>query len=204
MIPVFAAGTLALMILVAITIEKAKLQIDPAKPRLSFAQHRVYRRRMGHVLGFMTLVVILFMVVLWLPVIFPDSPVWGTHIFWASMGVLGISITVLILVQIKTGQGGCKVKIDVGGENTDNQMSPSEKSNVPGFGGANNDKYWILGMFYHNGEDPAYIVEDRFGTNIGFNYARLAVKIGAALLLLGIIVLYVWLTKQIWNSPVNI
>jgi len=49
-------------------------------------------------------------------------------------------------------------------------------------------------MFYYNPDDPAVIIEDRFGTNIGFNYARLPVQIGTALFGVGFVVMYVWLT----------
>ena len=199
--PAVTAATLALMILVAVMIEKAKLQIDQDKPRLSFAQHRVYRKRLGHALGFLTLIIILFMAILWLPFVFQDLSIWGTQIFWCSMVLIFIAVMVLLLVQFKTGQGGCKVKIDVDEDTEDNNISSSTKSNIPGYSGINDvgsDKYWILGMFYFNPDDPAYIVEDRFGTNIGFNYARLPVKIGVAILLLGLIALYVWLTKLIW------
>ena len=56
------------------------------------------------------------------------------------------------------------------------------------------DRNWILGMFYFNPEDPAHIVEGRFGTNIGLNYARLPVKIGMVLFLACLVALYVWMT----------
>jgi uncharacterized membrane protein len=52
-------------------------------------------------------------------------------------------------------------------------------------------------MFYHNPEDPAYIIENRFGTNISFNYSRLPVKIGAALLALGLVAVYAWITAML-------
>jgi len=190
MMPLMNAGMLALMVMTAILIEKAKLQIDPARPRLSFAQHRVYRRRMGHALGFLTLSMILFLSALGIFIILPDLPVIGAHMFWASMILMIVPVAVLIAVQIKTGQGGGKVKIEIN-EDADIHAPSSGRPNA---GERGDDKYWVLGMFYYNPEDPAVIVEDRFGTNLGFNYARLPVKIGAAVLLLGLIALYVWMT----------
>jgi hypothetical protein len=46
------------------------------------------------------------------------------------------------------------------------------------FVAVSDDKYWALGLFYHNPDDPACFVGNRFGGNIGFNYSRLPVKIG--------------------------
>jgi uncharacterized membrane protein len=194
MMPVLNAATLAILVMTAVFIEKVKLQIDPTKQRLSFAQHRVYRRRLGHALGFLTLIIILFMSVLGLPIIFPESPVWGAHIFWSSMFLFFIPVVVLITVQIKTGQGGCKVKIDVDEDSANNQTSSGQSAANK----VNDDKYWLLGMFYHNPDDPACIIENRFGTNIGFNYARLPVKISVTIVLLGLIAMYVWLTMLLF------
>ena len=195
MMPLVNAATLVLMIIVAVFIEKAKLQIDPAKPQLSFAQHRVYRRRLGHSIGFLTLTVIFFIAMFWLPVIFPDSPVWGARIFWSGMILIALPIIVITVVMVKTGQGGCKVKIDYDPDDgADYQLSAAATENA---NTRSDDKYWKWGMFYYNSDDPARIVENRFGTNLGFNYARLPAKIGAAVVLLGLIVLYVWLTIQL-------
>ena len=191
MMPVINVLLLAVMIPTAISIEKAKLQIDPVRPRLSFAQHRLYRRRMGHAMGFLTFGMILMIAVMGLPILFPDSPVWGRHIFWGCMIIFTIPMALLIVTQIKTGQGGCKIKLAIDEDSEDDLESPSMKSRIRGHG---DDRYWIFGMFYYNPDDPAYVVENRFGTKIGFNYARILVKIGVALLFVGLVAMYVWMT----------
>jgi uncharacterized membrane protein len=94
----------------------------------------------------------------------------------------------VVVVPVVSGQGGCKIKCVV-----------YEKLNVdctqtaPLTGGRSDDSRWILGLFYYNPDDPAYIIEDRFGSNLGFNFSRLPVKIGVVIGLVGLIVLYVWL-----------
>jgi len=194
LMPVINVATLALMTSVAIIIEKARLQIDPTNPRLSFAQHRVYRKRMGHALGFLSLTTILLVAVCGLPVVFPGSPIWSAHVFWGVIAIMSISTVLLIVVQVKAGQGGCKVIIDVESDRVESAKStakPTAKSRTRGHG---DDKFWIIGMYYYNPDDPAFFVEDRFGANLGFNYARLPVKIGIAALLIGLIALYAWLT----------
>ncbi|MCL2828508.1 MAG: DUF1648 domain-containing protein [Oscillospiraceae bacterium] len=194
MMPLMNAGLLVVLMLpVGIMIERAKLQIDPSAPRKSFAQHRAYRRRMGNAMGFLTLSMVLLLALVGLPILFPVSPALGGVIFWIGMGVFSISMVVLIAVILKTGQGGCKVKVDVD-ESAAEDEAPAAKSKTYGRG---DDKYWIIGTFYYNPDDPAYIVEDRFGTNIGFNYAKRLVQLGTVLLALGLVATYVWITMQL-------
>jgi len=193
MLPLINCATLALMAPVGIFIEKAKLQIDAADPRLSFAQHRVYRRRMGHAMGFMTLVITVYVAVIGLPILYPDSPVWGAGFFWGSMALVLIPTAVVVAVSVRTGQGGCRVIIDMDVSMNETDGPPSLGRKL-GTGGQGDDQHWIFGMFYYNPHDPTFIVEDRFGTNLGFNYARLPVQIVAAAVIISLIALYVWMT----------
>ena len=188
--PLINLAMLGIMAFVAIGIEKMKLQIDPSRPRLSFAQHLAYRRRMGNAMGFLTATMVLMIAIVGLPILYPDASIWNEYFFWASMALIAIPILILVVVQIKTGQGGCKVKIDIDEKGDENKTETAKIKT----GGSGDDKYWLLGMFYYNPEDPAILVEDRFGTNMGFNYAHLSVKIGTAILLIGLVAMYAWLT----------
>ena len=192
LMPLINMGTLLIMTPVAIIIEKVKLQIDPASPKVSFAQHRVYRRRMGHALGFLTFTIILVMALFGLVVLFPYSALASPVLFWGGLAVIHIPIVVLIVVFVKTGQGGCKVTIELeGAETAGIDESAHTVTTHPGRG---DDKFWRLGMFYYNPDDPAYFVEYRFGGSFSLNYARLPAKIGAGLLVIGLVAMYVWIT----------
>ena len=241
-IPALNAATLAVMLLVAISIEKARLQISPENPRLSFAQHRVYRRRMGNALGFLTLVTVFFIAIIGLPFVFPGSTEWVGILVWACAVFIFVPIIYLIYSQVKTGQGGCKIRINgfaggvsggsagngksggntgsvgsaegggsaVNGKNGGNTGSVGSAEGGGSAGNAGNggtrapsgapgrkrddDRFWFWGMFYYNKEDPACVVENRFGTKIGFNYAQLPVQIGSVALILGLVALYAWMT----------
>jgi uncharacterized membrane protein len=48
-------------------------------------------------------------------------------------------------------------------------------------------------LFYHNPDDPACFIGNRFGGNIGFNYARLPVKIGAVIGIAAFVAGYAWM-----------
>jgi uncharacterized membrane protein len=183
-LPLIGAALVLVMWLAGVSVIRAKLQIDPQNPALSFAQHRVYRRRMSHSMGFLTLCIALMFALIGAATLWP-----GLHIpFWATLLLPMIPASVIVFVSVLSGQGGCKITPKTVAQS---DAADAQAPSVPGRG---DDKYWALGMFYHNPEDPAFLVENRFGNNLGFNYARLPVKIGAAIGLAMLIALYVWAT----------
>lgn len=196
--PIVNAPMLILMAGVNIIFERGKLQIDSDKPNLSFAQHRIYRRRMGHAIGLMTLLFILGIAPVSLPMLYPGAE-WTAALMRAYTPIMIILTTAAIvpflIVHIRSGQGGGKIKVNIPEEPADTQAPmlgvPVSANPAKGRG---DDKNWILGMFYYNPEDPALFVEDRFGSNIGFNLARLSAKVFVGVLGIGLIVLYVWVT----------
>ena len=211
LMPLINLGMLLLMIPVAVLIERVKLQIDPATPKTSFAQHRVYRRRMGHALGFLTLMIILFIALIGLVVLFPDSTALTSPvIFWGGLAAVFIPVVILVAVLVMSGQGGCKIKIELpedemgddgeAADNTDKTDCDDDADNThPSCPYYSDDKYWRLGVFYHNPDDPSYFVEYRFGSGYSLNYAHLPAKIGAALLVVGLVSMYVWVTIMVFG-----
>ena len=85
-----AIGILAIMMMVAVFIQRVKLQVDPHAEAISFAQHRVYRRRMGQAMGFLTLSVSLLMSICTLAFLFPESPLPGPWAFPVGMALVGL------------------------------------------------------------------------------------------------------------------
>ena len=187
-VPLINLATLLVMWLTGFMLVRAKLQIDLQKPELSFAQHRIYRRRMGHSVGFLTLCITIGLALIGLMGIWPDFRV----PFWLMMVLLLVPVVPLVVISVMSGQGGCKITPKTIIEKSTVQPNgPSTRDKPLGRG---DDRYWALGMFYHNPDDPAYLVEDRFGSNLGFNYSRLPVKIGVALSVLLFVVGYIWIT----------
>ncbi|MCL2088193.1 MAG: DUF1648 domain-containing protein [Oscillospiraceae bacterium] len=194
MMPLINLGTTALMWMTGFMIVRAKLQIDPQNPALSFAQHRIYRRQMGHSIGFMTLGLAAMFAAFGCMSIFPDLQI----SFWAVIVLPFATMIPLIVVPFKSGQGGGRIK-------PKNIPAVLEGDNTPEKdSGRGDDKYWALGMFYHNPDDPAYIVEDRFGLNLGFNYSKLPIKIMVALGIIGFVVFYAWITVFLLNTTISI
>jgi uncharacterized membrane protein len=186
--PLISFGTVALIWFSAVMFVRAKLQIDPQNPVLSFTQHKLYRRRMGHSLGFLTLGIAFIFAFFGFKSIWPEM----YFPFGLMMVFVFLPTIPVIAVPVISGQGGCKIKPKMmPDEINDNWGGRSDSGNSHG---RSDDKRWALGLFYHNPDDPAYIVEDRFGSNIGFNYSRLPVKIGVIFGLLVLVAFYIWFT----------
>ena len=210
MMPIITVALLAGMMLGNIVLYRTKLQVSSEKPEVSYAQHRIYRKMMSEALGIMTLILTIFLGVFQLMTI---------DVFIPSQTVMVVMTIVMIVascfpcvyVYFKAGQGGCKLDIgaeDVG-EIAGQARNDIEKiANTPAMangGGTKvskatlkfnrgDDKFWKLGMFYYNEDDPAMFVEDRFGTNSGFNYARTSSKVITALLIVTILAVYIGTT----------
>ncbi|MDQ6422563.1 DUF5808 domain-containing protein [Paenibacillus sp. LHD-117] len=95
----------------------------------------------------------------------------------ATIAVVGIMTLASIVLSVKTGQGGSRIKLDK--ENTAKQYASA----------ADQDRYWKLGQFYYNPDDPSYFVEKRFGIGWTINHARPGVWVIFAILILLIVLL---------------
>ena len=197
MVPLVNLGMLIIMVLAAVSIVKAKLQINMQNPALSFAQHRAYRRLMGHGMGILTLGMVIGIMLSGFISLFPEFKI----SLGITMAIILLPSILLVAIAIRAGQSGCKLNTKIteadtmasGYRPTDTESKPQgiERDRC-------DDKHWKLGMFYYNPTDPAILVEDRFGTNIGFNYARTSTKIIVAVLALILIVTYVGTTVVIF------
>ncbi|MCL2343995.1 MAG: DUF1648 domain-containing protein [Firmicutes bacterium] len=191
---IFPLSALALTVIIAganILIYRQRLQISAEHPALSFAQHRAYRRMMSHALGFMTLCFTLMFVLM--------QPV-TLNIFAASAAYLpivvgvtcGLGIIPVLYVSVRAGQSGCKLNPAISERDAlSEKLSANVKIAHPG---RTDDRYWKLGMFYYNPDDPVNLIEDRFGGNGGFNYAHLPGKLFAGVTAALIVVTYALIT----------
>jgi uncharacterized membrane protein/dienelactone hydrolase len=182
--PICSAGMLALMWLTGALVEKAKLQIDHNEPSKSFAQHRKYRRLMGHGIGAMAVALAALFLLIGLQTVYAGFaiPIWLVF-------ALGLAPAVpLCAIALRAGQGGALLKVDAA------EASAAADGDIAGSNAMSDDRLWAWGLFYHNPDDPAYFVGNRFGFNFGFNYSRLPVKIGAAALALLLVASYIWMT----------
>jgi uncharacterized membrane protein len=87
-----------------------------------------------------------------------------------------VLVLVMTVALARLGQGGSRVSAA--------NETPSAISAVP-VGDRTPDDYWKLGVLYFNRDDPAVIVEKRFGLGYTLNFARPATWVILLLLLLG-------------------
>lgn len=142
-------------LLTNIIISKSKQQIDPQSPEESLAQNMIFRRCWSlFTIISGTALVLLFSLtnVSFLIDIHPNL------ILALTLILTGIIVMGAVIITILTGQGGSRVKIGYG---KDGEVINRDE-----------DKYWKLGIFYFNPEDPALFVEKRFGSGWTANFAK--------------------------------
>jgi len=136
-------------------IAKSKQQIDPANPEESIEQNLIFRRRWSvYLIVSGTLLVAMFAV----PQVSFIYEMNLTIMLSLIFAVVGITLLGALLITITTGQGGSRVKL---GKTKDGDLINRD-----------DDRYWKLGVFYFNPEDPAIWIEKRFGSGWTMNFAR--------------------------------
>jgi uncharacterized membrane protein len=192
--PLIGLGMVVLLWLVGVLIEKAKLQIDFGEPAKSFAQHKKYRHLMGHSVGIAAVGAALMFLLIACQTAIPDFAVPMP----VDIGISLLAFVPMVIVGIRSGQGGTLLKVSA------KEMKAVGAATATSFADEadaraadkSDDAHWALGLFYHNPDDPACFVGNRFGYNIGFNYSRLSVKIGVAILVAVLAICYVWMTVK--------
>ena len=77
----------------------------------------------------------------------------------AMFVLAGLMVMGAIVLALTLGQSGSRVKA-AGGEGDDRTLNRDD------------DKYWKMGMFYFNRDDPSLFVEKRFGIGFTLNFGR--------------------------------
>jgi len=137
-------------------IIRAREQIDPAKPEESFERVRIFKKIWANFIvfaGFLMLSIFLFMQISFIVNFSPQ------FIMVVIFGLTGVIVLASLVISIFVGQGGSRLKLSK--EKEDKNIIVRD-----------DDKYWKLGVFYFNPDDPAVFVEKRFGIGWTFNWAR--------------------------------
>lgn len=95
------------------------------------------------------------------------------HPLIQSSGFGGIAVPLILLLTllvvvipvialVRLGQGGTRVP----------SSTDSKPATAPPIGDRTDDRHWLLGVIYFNRDDPAVLVEKRFGIGYTLNFAR--------------------------------
>lgn len=164
------------------SVKKAKQALDPKNPSISNLKNRLFRQAWSR---FSLLVSILTQLLLsalqFATVLFSKVPIkWFIYLtICYTLFVLGYTV----VLSLKYGQGGERLKIhDIPEEKTKSARRYNE------------DRYWKLGIFYYNSDDPSIWIEKKFGIGITINFARWQswATIGGIFLLIAILT---WFSK---------
>ena len=131
---------------------KSKQQINPS----NLEQNRIFKYSWSAFIMFMGSLVLLIFAFMQLSFTGIIKDVRLIRII--PLTIAAIIIIAAIVLSIITGQGGSRIRTAV---------SKSGNS-VRG----DDDKYWKLGIFYYNPDDPALFVEKRFGIGWTSNFAK--------------------------------
>lgn len=186
-------GTIVLLIIGFVSVKRQKMQINPNHPKKSFAQQKIYRQRILRAYGAVSVGTS------WLfaLIIFQQL---GLIQIRGTLGSLLLSVLILlpsvylVFEFIRNGQGGNKIPVDPNLQEDEKILQEIQIKN------AGDDRYWKWGLFYYNPDDPTLFVEDRFGTNIGLNYARTSAKIFVAIMVGIILGTYLWVTMLFFQG----
>ncbi|MCL2107146.1 MAG: DUF1648 domain-containing protein [Oscillospiraceae bacterium] len=198
--PLIALGTVAILLGSNVLVYRQKLQISAEHPALSFAQHRIYRRMLSNALGFMTLCMSLMFAAIQLG----SLNILSTRAPFVPAAIIAACVFGMLpalYVPIRAGQSGCRLKPRVSAEEARGELLAAREKVKAAHPAQGDDQYWKLGMFYYNPEDPAVLVENRFGGNSGFNYARLPAKLFVAAGALLLAASYVVITYMALKYP---
>ena len=156
---------IAVFVLVYFIIPASKRQIDAANPEKSREQGRRFRYRMSAcmVFGGAGLSAIMG----FLPIAIAQGGA-GIALFAITLVFIFVVIAMMLLVIFLTGQGGSRLKVDAL-ETAEGASGENEQRRAKN---TDDDRYWKLGQFYFNPDDPAIFVEKRFGVGWTNNFAR--------------------------------
>ncbi len=132
---------------------RGKADLDPAAPRSSARQHRVFLQAMTKgTLVLIACVDVALLITSWFMWTGRKLSPWGV-VVPVIVGIAG-----LISLIARTGQGGARIAV------------PAE--NPTGVVHRDDDRYWKGGLVYVNREDPAVFVPKRFGIGWTVNLAN--------------------------------
>jgi uncharacterized membrane protein len=154
--PIMQVYLTLLFIFINTMIAKAKQQVSAENPEDSMYKNVVFRRRWSAYIIITGIAVVSLFAYIQLSSIYSiDTELMAVIPLILTIGL----VTGSIVLSITTGQGGSRVKTTTTGVN-----------------GAvldrDDDRYWKLGMFYFNPNDPSLFLEKRFGVGWTINLAR--------------------------------
>lgn len=157
-IPLNSFIVLAVFVFAYYSIKRSKQEIDSHAPESSKLKNRHFRLIWSDysVIACTAMITWLFFLSLYMNRLL-EIPAGIFEIINIALPLL-IFFSALVLA-VRTGQSGSKIKVNVPETGT-------------GMNSVDDDRYWKLGAFYFNPNDPAIFVEKRYGVGWTINFGR--------------------------------
>ncbi|WP_188455955.1 DUF1648 domain-containing protein [Virgibacillus oceani] len=155
MMPIMQVYLILLFLFINTMIAKAKQQVSAENPKESMRKNVIFRKRWSAYIIITGIAITLLFSFIQLSFIYPINQQLLTILpLVISIGIIAGAI----VLSFTTGQGGSRLKTseDINGNVIDRD----------------DDRYWKLGQFYFNKNDPALFLEKRFGVGWTINFAR--------------------------------
>lgn len=155
MLPLTQLFMLGIFLIVNYVIKQSKQDVSVTNPEVSKQQNIIFRQRWSFFIFIMGTLTTLLLSFLQLTFIYESLLTYVDPVIYTTIGVILVGTVIL---SINTGQGGSRIKLE---ENYDEKIINRD-----------DDKYWKLGQFYFNKNDPSLFIEKRFGIGWSINFAR--------------------------------
>ncbi|TCP31796.1 putative membrane protein [Scopulibacillus darangshiensis] len=155
MFPAVQLYLIVLFVFINTMIAKAKQLVDPAEEEASIRKNLVFRRKWSLFMIISGTAMTLLFSLTQLAMIYPINQ---TILLFVSLTLSALIVIGAIWLSFRTGQGGSRL----------NTAAPAKSGSI----NRNDDRYWKLGQFYFNPNDPAVWIEKRFGIGWTVNFAR--------------------------------
>lgn len=149
----------ALMLFVYWIIRKSKATIDASRPDESALKNRIFRYRWSAFTVFASLALLFIFSWMNLSFLFVMDTL---MMVIPPLVITGGMVVGSLVLSVTTGQGGSRVRLAAGDKTRGSAVNRDE------------DRFWKLGVFYWNPDDPALFVEKRFGIGFTMNFGRKA------------------------------
>lgn len=155
LMPAMQLFMLGMFLCINLVIKHSKQQLSGANPDRSKRQNILFRRRWSLYMILSGVLMVLLFGFIQMTFIYPALEAYTDMVITVTIIVFLLGT---ILLSIKTGQGGSRIKID------DKEVN----KNID----RDDDRYWKLGQFYVNKNDPSIFIEKRFGVGWTNNWAH--------------------------------
>lgn len=153
--PAIQLFMLGIFLFVNYIIKHSKRVVSVQNPEQSKRQNVIFRKRWSLFTVAMSVVMTLLLSFIQFTFIYPALIRIENFVLYS---IIGLILVGAVGLSITTGQGGSRIKIK--GAAQSSQIERDE------------DRYWKLGQFYFNKDDPSIFIEKRFGIGWTNNWAQ--------------------------------